>query len=151
MAGTVEAPFQCPEFLSMADVIERVRAETERIFFVVLGTTWSPMCRYTFQNLQRLLQEEQYSSKISALYVDQDAELKFCFPENIPVGFPTLLVFVNGYVVSFAGDSHAFDTTSKDIKTRLIQQLNLRQFKIIAQGAMEVMEDNATMIPCENL
>lgn len=137
-----------PDFVTMKYVTEFVKGEKKKpIQFVLLGAVWSPAARYTMETLQELMKDEKNSELIDVFFVDQDKDLKFCFYENIPIGFPTLIVFVNSYLVPFIGEKQqTFDPSKRTQKNRLIRQLNPQHFKSIIQGAIDVLEEKANAI-----
>ena len=150
--GIQEEELISPEFVTMSDVFEAVKTDEKPIIVALLGTKWSPPCKYTFQTAMAIRKEGKYSELVKMMFVDQDEDVHFCFGENIPVGFPTLLVFVNKYLVEFTERVQSFDNTKKsDAKTRLIRQLNKHQMQAVLDCAVDVYEEKTTAIALQNL
>lgn len=149
--GIQEEKVVFPEFSTIDAVFDDVKSEKKPIIVVIMGTKWSPPCRYTFVTAMEIMKEEKYQNLVQMMYIDQDADLHFCYSENIPVGFPTLLVFVNTYLVPFLEEGQSFDPTKSDQKNRLIRQLNMKQLRAVLDGAIDVYEEKAMTIPCSIL
>jgi hypothetical protein len=150
--GEVACDLSIPEFHAFQDVLPQVQSgDRKPVAFVSLGTTWSPACRYSWSTLAALLRDPKYSSTLEAFYVNQDNELEFCYSEGIPVGFPTLLVFVSGYLVTFSEEGMGFDAKKTDQKNRLIRQLNPELIRIVADRAIDVLNEKTSVISCANL
>lgn len=143
-----------PEFTNIDDAIKEISSNGKPVNIILLGTIWSPPCRYTFYALQEALKGlEETKDKVTAFYVDQDASVQFCFTEGIPVGFPTIIVFstpnaetsgdqeVKPYFIYFVPEGQVYDQTKVDqLKPRLIRQLNQKQLRQIIDEAIEVYE-----------
>jgi thiol-disulfide isomerase/thioredoxin len=142
--GQVKGPVKHGLFIN--EVFEGVKAHRKPVSFVLLGTEWSPPCRYTLQTLQEVVAMKEYLDKIEAFFVDQEANFAFCYAENIPIGFPTIIVFVNGFIANFVADGQTYDPSRADQKTRLIRQLNKNQMLQIAEGAIAILEERATSL-----
>lgn len=145
--NVIETPPQqlvFPKFTTAKQIFDflncEITEEEKPILFVVMGTKWSPPCRYTMDTALELIKDPAYDKLIELTFLDQDAELQFCFQENIPVGFPTLLVFVNHVVTTFLEAGQSFDPTKQDQKNRLIRQLNMEQLKQVADEAIKIYE-----------
>lgn len=134
-----------PTFAQTSEAFEYVKTGKKPIVLMILGTMWSPPSRYTMQSITDLMEDESYAEKVEVFFIDQDQELDFCFSENIYVGFPTILVFVNSYLVPFAS-GHAADPSKAETKNRLIHQCNKKQMKTIVDGAISVLEGKAENI-----
>lgn len=143
-----------PEFTNIDDVIKEISTNGKPVNIILLGTIWSPLCRYTFYALQQAMTAIENPDKVKAFYVDQDASVQFCFTEGIPIGFPTLIVFstpnpdqieddeeAKPYFIYFVPEGQVYDQTKSDqLKGRLIRQLNQKQLMQIISEAIEVYE-----------
>lgn len=134
-----------PTFAQTSEAFEYVKSGKKPIVLMLLGTMWSPPSRYTMQAITDLMEDKTYSEKVEVFFIDQDKELDFCFQENIYVGFPTILVFVNAYLVPFASGVIA-DPSKADAKNRLVRQCNKKQIKTIVEGAISVLEGKSENI-----
>ena len=136
-----------PSFVATQEAFDYVKSGKKPVVVMILGTIWSPQCRYTMKSLHELLMNQKYQAKIQEFYIDQDRELEFCFSEGIPVGFPTILVFVNSYLVPFVKEGSSFDPSKVDQKNRLISQCSKRMMKYILDNALEVLDGTKESIP----
>ena len=82
-----------PQFTDIGTVLEEVKTNKKHVNIILMGTIWSPPCRYTFNALQEVMKDPKIQETTMAYYVDQDASHDFCYGENIPIGFPTILIF----------------------------------------------------------
>ena len=133
-------------FKDIEDVLEYVKNGEKPIVYIVLGTQWSPPCKYTMQCVKECSEMEEYQENIEFFFVDQESDLEFCFDERIPVGFPVILLFVQGSMVQFLGRGQAFDLNRIDQSSRLVRQLNIQQAKKIADEALGIYNGKADAI-----
>ena len=138
-------PLMVPTFAQTSEAFEYVKSGKKPIVLMLLGTMWSPPSRYTMQAITDLMEDKTYSEKVEVFFIDQDKELDFCFSENIYVGFPTILVFVNSYLVPFASGVIS-DPSKAETKNRLVRQCNKKQIKTIVEGAISVLEGKSENI-----
>ncbi|EAY03523.1 hypothetical protein TVAG_368950 [Trichomonas vaginalis G3] len=140
-----------PQFTSIDDAIRQIQTGTKHVSIILLGTIWSPPCRYTFYALQEVMESLENNDEIQAFYVDQDASVQFCYTEGIPIGFPTIIVFAlpneeqmeeedgKPYFLFFIPEGQVYDQNKSDqLKSRLIRQLNQKQLKHIIDESLEV-------------
>jgi thiol-disulfide isomerase/thioredoxin len=149
-AASMDEPGAVKLGMVMDDVIQAVKGGTKPINFVLLGTEWAPPCRYTLDTLRELMKVSEYRDKIEAFFVDQDSNFAFCAAEKIAIGFPTLFVFVNGFLANFVADGQLYDPTRSDQRMRLVRQLNMTHMKEIADGAFAILEGRARSLTCSS-
>ena len=143
-----------PTFQNINDVLDKVKSSGKPISIILMGTIWSPPCRYTFQSLMEVMKDNEISKNVTAFYVNQDESHQFCYTENIPIGFPTLIIFAAPntdlpdvlpsdpiFILHFVPKGQVFDQNKLDIsKQRIVRQLNPKQIKEIIDEALLVYE-----------
>lgn len=140
---TKEDSLVFPEFIMADDALNVVRKGDYCIICVVMGTKWSPCCRYTFDACMSVAAAEKYATSIKFLFVDQDKDRLFCRNESIPVGFPVTLTFVNGELAVFV-QKDSFD--NKGEKRRLVRQLSTKAVTSILDQAIEIRDQLLSVI-----
>ena len=153
-AGTVgitQEDLEIPDFISAEEMFDEIEKGEKRILVVIMGTMWSPVCRYTFHAALQVAKEEKYADFIRLLFIDQDKDVEFCFREGIPVGFPTLIIFDNKQIIPFLNEGQTFDPSSSDQRSRLIQQLNEKQLRSLFDGALDVRNEHTAAITVSKL
>lgn len=138
-------PLSIPTFTDEAEAFQKIRTgNTKPILIMILGTIWSPPCRYTMQALTNVIQEKKYSELVDAVFLNQEASLNLCFAEKILVGFPTIYVFVNSSLVPFVNE---FDTSQSSKSNKpLVHQCNEKQIRQICDSAIESLEGRSDLI-----
>jgi hypothetical protein len=145
------APWK-PEFRSMEKVRE-LACRGKRIALISLGVLWSPSCSSTWQALGDLVEDQEWSEKIEAYYINQDAagDTAFCYAWGITIGFPALIVMIDGYVVRI-GAAERIDPTFKGAEhksERLVRQLDKGQFREIALECEKIAREEAEAVRFE--
>lgn len=136
-----------PKFTKIDDVFKYVYEGEKPVILMLMGTIWSPICRYTFQALSEVVKDEEYKDLVQPFYVDQDDSIPFCYEENIPVGFPCLIPFSKSYIANFTPEGRQFDPNDPNSsKNRLICQLNERQFKSIIDDMLLILDQKKDTI-----
>ena len=146
-----------PTFSEIDDVLEEVKVNQFHTNIILLGAIWSPPCRYTFQALSEVMKDPKVAETTKAFYVDQEAAQSFCYAENIPIGFPTTLIFSTPNpnlpdsqddkvcILRFYPNGQMQDQNKADAgSNRLLRQLNPEQFMDIINEANEVYEGKQT-------
>lgn len=133
-------------FSDIETALEYVKSGEKPIVFIVLGTIWSPPCRYTMQCVAECAAMQEYRDNIEFFFVDEESDLEFCFEERIPVGFPVILLFVQQSIVQFLARGQGFDMNRVEQSTRLVRQLNTQQARKIADEALDVLHGRADAI-----
>ena len=130
-------PLSIPTFTDEPEAFQKIRTgNTKPILIMILGTIWSPPCRYTMQALTNVIQD--------AVFLNQEASLNLCFAEKILVGFPTIYVFVNSSLVPFVNE---FDTSQSSKSNKpLVHQCNEKQIRQICDSAIESLEGRSDLI-----
>ena len=126
-----------PEFSTISDFLEIHKLNKVPIKVALFGTLWSPPCRYTFQALKDSFEEIEQKELMEIFYINQDSELQFCFRENIPIGFPTIIVFHQNGIFNFVSHDYSIISNKIEKKIRLIKQLNKKQLTSILQQSLD--------------
>ena len=141
-----------PPFEDINTVLTKVREVPKPVHIILLGTNWSPPCRYTFQALQEVMKDPKIQETTVAYYVDQDADQSFCHDENIPIGFPTTIVFSSKnpkfgdpqdddvFLLNFSPQGMQDKNDEEMQKNRLIRQLSSEQFIDIINETIRIYE-----------
>ena len=142
-----------PTFHSIDQVLSEVRENGKPTNIILLGTIWSPPCRYTWQALSIVMKDPKIQETTQAYFVNQDAAHDFCYAENIPIGFPTTLIFSTPNpnlpdsqeesvcILRFYPKGQMQDQNKPDLgSNRLLRQLNPEQFRSIIEEAQLVYE-----------
>ena len=138
-------------FSHYQDVFDYIKSNDKSakpIIVVLLGTNWSPICKYSFHALKELVDDPEYGPRVQPFFINQDSheDAKFCHSEDIPIGFPVLLIFVNSYLTRFTPRGSSFDPSHSEQKTRLVCQLNLTKLKKLVDGAIAILNEQASTI-----
>lgn len=131
--------------ISVAKIKEFVEETEIPILIIVFGTPWSQTCRFTYEAIQKAIQETNQAESFQLFFTNEDTEIEFCLVENIQIGFPAVIVFVSGERINFYIEP-IMKGNPPEKKGRYARQINLKLAKIIVQQCIRIRDEEIRMI-----